>query len=140
MKIAVFGAGAWGTALAVNACARQPVALWAREAAQAEALRAHRENRKYLPGIALPGSLDIVEGDPAAVAAACDLAVIATPMAGLRDMLARLANVEVPVVWLCKGFEPAGADGGKRENGRVCKGSTRAILRRALPSGSARTE
>ena len=59
MKIVVFGAGAWGTALAVNAAGRHEVTLWARDAAQAQALRAERENRRYLPGIALPATLGV---------------------------------------------------------------------------------
>jgi glycerol-3-phosphate dehydrogenase (NAD(P)+) len=112
MKIAVFGAGAWGTALAVNASARHKVVLWARDAAQAQALRADGENRRYLPGVRLPAGLE-VSADPsvAQLAGACDLALVATPMAGLRAMLAALASQSHPVAWLCKGFESAGAEG-----------------------------
>ena len=55
MKICVHGAGAWGTALAVNAADRHEVTLWARDAAQAAAISAARENIRYLPGLALPG-------------------------------------------------------------------------------------
>ena len=39
MRIAVFGAGAWGTALAIHAARRHPVLLWTRDPAQAEAIR-----------------------------------------------------------------------------------------------------
>ena len=59
MKIIVFGAGAWGTALAVSAAARHEVTLWARDAGQAQALRGERENRRYLPGVALPADLAV---------------------------------------------------------------------------------
>ncbi|HUR89417.1 MAG TPA: NAD(P)H-dependent glycerol-3-phosphate dehydrogenase [Ramlibacter sp.] len=112
MKIAVFGAGAWGTALAVNASARHDVVLWARDAAQADAIRRDRENKRYLEGVPLPARLCLAS-DPSisALASACDLAVIATPMAGLREMLAALASQPKPVVWLCKGFESAGVEG-----------------------------
>jgi len=108
MKIIVFGAGAWGTALAVNACARHEVTLWARDAAQAQDLHAARENRRYLAGISLPAGLHISNGAPssiAALAASHDLSIVAAPMAGLRDALSALGAHAGPVAWLCKGFE-----------------------------------
>jgi glycerol-3-phosphate dehydrogenase (NAD(P)+) len=112
MKIAVFGAGAWGTALAVNAAARHDVVLWARDAMQAGALASARSNARYLPGTSLPPQLAISSSQPiAALAASCDLAIVATPMAGLREMLGGLASQKRPVAWLCKGFESSGAEG-----------------------------
>lgn len=112
MRLLVLGAGAWGTALAVHAAARQPVTLWARDAAQAQAMAAARENARYLPGVALPPGLQVVDGpDPAGLAAGHDLVLVATPMAGLRGMLRALDGCRAPVAWLCKGFEPA-RDGG----------------------------
>ena len=54
MKIAVLGAGAWGTAMAVHAAARHDVQMWSRDAAQARAIDAQRENRRYLPVAPLP--------------------------------------------------------------------------------------
>ena len=112
MKIFLLGAGAWGTALAVNAGARHQVSLWARDAAQCAAMRKQGENARYLPGIALPPSLDIEHFDAPALAQAAaraDLFVIATPMAGLRPTLELLRGVTQPVAWLCKGFELAQA-------------------------------
>jgi glycerol-3-phosphate dehydrogenase (NAD(P)+) len=112
MKIAVFGAGAWGTALAVSAAARHDVVLWARDAAQADAIRAQRENSRYLPGVAIPAAVSVSsEADVAALASASDIAIIATPMAGLRAMLTALSRQPKPVAWLCKGFESGGAEG-----------------------------
>ncbi len=108
MKILLLGAGAWGTALAVSAAPRHQVALWARNPAQASALRGSGENLRYLPGIPLPAALRVVAGAPAEVPALCagqDLVVIATPMAGLRDLLVALRDCQAPVAWLCKGFE-----------------------------------
>lgn len=105
MRLLVLGAGAWGTALAVNAAARHDVVLWAREAAQAEAMRAARENARYLPGVPLAQSVRIASGDIGAARSHRDLLVVATPMAGLRDTLASVADAGVPVAWLCKGFE-----------------------------------
>ncbi|CAN7600563.1 MULTISPECIES: NAD(P)H-dependent glycerol-3-phosphate dehydrogenase [unclassified Variovorax] len=112
MKICVLGAGAWGTALAVNAAGRHPVTLWARDAAQAEAMSAARENQRYLPGIALPPSLTIRAGDALAALEGADLAIVATPMAALREQLVLLRDAAYPVAWLCKGVEPARADPG----------------------------
>ncbi len=104
MDIAVVGAGAWGTALAISAARHgRAVTLWARDAAQAQALSADRQNRRYLPGIDLPDGLRVASGDlPRA-----DLYVVASPMAGLRGWLTRLADQQAPVAWLCKGFEQA---------------------------------
>ena len=105
MKIAVFGAGAWGTALAVHAARSHEVHLWAREASAALAIERARANARYLPGVALPASLQVGANFDAAVAhARGGLAVVATPMAALREMLTRLPPA-LPVVWLCKGFE-----------------------------------
>jgi len=63
MKILILGAGAWGSALAVSACAHPQghhVTLWARDSAQAAAMQNQRENQRYLPGVVLPNRLDIL--------------------------------------------------------------------------------
>jgi glycerol-3-phosphate dehydrogenase (NAD(P)+) len=105
MNIAVLGAGAWGTALAISAAARHDVVLWARDAAHAQALDAARCNARYLPEVNLPPGLRIEADFAAAVSAGDDgLTVVATPMAGLRAMLRALPPGR-PVLWLCKGFE-----------------------------------
>jgi len=105
MRITVLGAGAWGTALAVHACARHDVVLWARDAAQLEAMQRVRSNALYLPGTTLPERLGLSSDHDAAVAhGAGGLLLIATPMAALRERLAALPG-DAPVLWLCKGFE-----------------------------------
>ena len=105
--VVVLGAGAWGTALAVAAAGRQPVWLWARDAQQATDIQAHRCNRRYLPGVALPDGLHITSDLAQALAqAATGLTVIASPMAGLRERLTGLPTGG-RVLWLCKGFESA---------------------------------
>jgi len=107
MHIAVLGAGAWGTALSVAASARHEVLLWARDAAQLDAMRRTRCNLRYLPDVELPDALQLSADHAAAVAhGGAGLLVIATPMAGLRERLAALPG-DTPVVWLCKGFERA---------------------------------
>ena len=115
MKIIVLGAGAWGSAVAMSAAqhpAGHAVTLWARDAAQAQSMRAQEQNARYLPGIALPPSLSVVDGDFRALLPGADLVIVATPMAALRGMLLALRGCTAPVAWLCKGFEavPAGAN------------------------------
>ncbi|MDB5932262.1 MAG: Glycerol-3-phosphate dehydrogenase [Polaromonas sp.] len=115
MKIVILGAGAWGTALAVNAAraadagiSRHEVTLWARDAVQLRALQAERANTRYLPGIALPGSLLLQGGGDASLAQAVsgqDLVILATPVSAARSMLERLQHLAVPLAWLSKGFE-----------------------------------
>ena len=105
LPIVVLGAGAWGTALAVAAAARQPVLLWARDAQQAAEMAATRCNLRYLPEVVLPASLRIsADPDDAFAVAAQGLAVIGTPMSGLRDQLLALPP-GAQALWLCKGFE-----------------------------------
>jgi glycerol-3-phosphate dehydrogenase (NAD(P)+) len=107
MKLTVLGAGAWGTALAVHACAAHPTVLWARDAGQAAQMRAARCNTRYLDGITLPAGLEITADFERAIDhAAGGLVLIATPMAALDEMLRRLPADAPGVLWLCKGFEP----------------------------------
>src|SRR5271167_1136703 len=97
-KIAVIGAGAWGTALAVlNARAGKHVTLWARDAAKAAAMRATHENPR-LPGIPLPENLIITHEMPEA-----DLLLLAVPMQHLRALSPSLPR-NIPVVLCAKGL------------------------------------
>ena len=56
-SLAILGAGAWGTALAIKLSSRFDVRLWARDATQAAAIKAARRNERYLPGFLLPDSI-----------------------------------------------------------------------------------
>ncbi len=113
MNLAFFGAGAWGTALAASAAERNDTLLWARSETQCVQMRESRVNRRYLEGVALPAGLAISSDMGAALAhARGGLAVVATPMAALGEMLNRIAQagVDAPgVLWLCKGLEHASA-------------------------------
>ncbi|MFM2446738.1 MAG: hypothetical protein RI936_1185 [Pseudomonadota bacterium] len=108
MKIAVLGAGAWGTAIACAAAASaaHEVLLYARDPAQAQALRQAGSNARYLPGVALPPALAISDsiGD-ALEHAGADLLVCAAPTAALRDLARAARPSDAAFVWLCKGFE-----------------------------------
>jgi len=81
------------------------VSLWARDAGQAAAMRAGRENARYLRGVPLPAALQLVHGEAVQAAAGADLIVVGTPMAALRGLLGQLSASAAPVAWLCKGFE-----------------------------------
>jgi len=110
MNIAILGAGAWGTALAVALSARHDVTLWARDPDQVGALERARCNARYLPDVGLPESV-CVSGSPGRALESATLALVATPTAGLRETLRviRGAKRGVPVLWVCKGFERSSA-------------------------------
>ena len=110
LNIAVLAAGAWGTALAMNFCARHAVTLYTRDAAFAQQMREQRENVPFLPGFPLPEALG-VSADLGAACAGADVIVAATPLAGLRPMLRRLRDEAClrPLIWVCKGLEAGSA-------------------------------
>ncbi|WP_038055631.1 NAD(P)H-dependent glycerol-3-phosphate dehydrogenase [Thermus amyloliquefaciens] len=90
MKVAILGAGAWGTALGVLLASKGvPTALLARRKEQAEALRAMRENRDYLPGVALPAYL-YPTADPEEALEGAELAVVALPSKALEETIGAL--------------------------------------------------
>jgi glycerol-3-phosphate dehydrogenase (NAD(P)+) len=108
MKIAVLGAGAWGTALAINAGAHHTVTLWARDVPQAQTMQAERVNTLYLPDLLFTAGVQVSSAPLGPWLAEQDLVVIGSPMSSLRGMLTQLAPIlgsSVPVAWLCKGFE-----------------------------------
>jgi glycerol-3-phosphate dehydrogenase (NAD(P)+) len=101
-RVAVLGAGAWGTSIASVLAARLEVTLWARDPAQAEALARTRRNERYLRGIEIPAAVKVTSSlDDASRA---ELVLAATPVSGLRDVLQKIQNRSA-LVWLCKGFE-----------------------------------
>ena len=108
MKIAILGAGAWGSGLAIALSDRHRVTLCARDQALASAITAERCNTRYLPGVAVPDRV-VVTADLAMAFAGQDMLLIATPTVGLREVLEKIraAKFAGPVVWACKGFEQA---------------------------------
>src|SRR5687767_8666296 len=103
-RIAVIGAGAWGTALAQSfAGAGHKVVLWARDPDRAAAMQDSRENAAYLPGIALHPGIAVT----ADLAAAEGLRVLAVPAQHLRPILEQLPPRPGPLVITAKGIETA---------------------------------
>ena len=111
MRIAILGAGAWGSALAQHAAAVHPVRLWTRDPAHADALRRERVNARYLPGVAFRHGVEF-DSDLATVLdwlrSGPGLLVLATPVAGLRPTLRAikaLGGSGTATIWLSKGLE-----------------------------------
>ncbi|HXF66689.1 MAG TPA: NAD(P)H-dependent glycerol-3-phosphate dehydrogenase [Burkholderiales bacterium] len=132
MRIAVLGAGAWGTALSISLCARHEVRLWARDARLVAAMRSNKANQRYLPGFELPDSIALTEDIGRALGQA-ELILVAVTTGGLRETLRRIraANCDAPLVWLCKGFEA----GQSKLPHQVCAEEIAPAVPRAVLSG-----
>jgi glycerol-3-phosphate dehydrogenase (NAD(P)+) len=106
-RVAILGAGAWGTALALHLARggeSSGVWLWARDSAQANAIATTRENVRYLPGVSIPQAVAVVTRLEDAVSEAA-LVVVATPIAALLELVTALqSHTTAPLLWLCKGF------------------------------------
>ncbi len=106
--IAVLGAGSWGTALALQLARNgHAVRLWGHEPGHIERLRRERENRAFLPGIALPEAIEPIADLGAAVDGLRHLLIV-IPSKAYRDFLRRLKPLideRVRVFWASKGFE-----------------------------------
>jgi glycerol-3-phosphate dehydrogenase (NAD(P)+) len=109
--IAVLGAGAWGTALAlVAAGAGTKTILWALEKDVADGIAATRENARYLPGVTLPPSIETTTD--IARARDADAVLLVSPAQHVRSMLQKLKGVlkpQIPVVICAKGVERSSA-------------------------------
>ena len=106
-RVAIVGAGAWGTTLAVLIGRVEPVVLIAHDPKSAAAIEAARENARRLPGIELPRAVR-VSADPAALEDATDLVIFAAPSAHLRETVERVAGHVAPTADLLsvvKGLE-----------------------------------
>jgi glycerol-3-phosphate dehydrogenase (NAD(P)+) len=91
-RIAILGAGAWGTALALSLARRggHELCLWSHSAALAEQLADAGENLLYLPGFTLPADIDITADLPRAIFEA-DVLLCVTPSQHLRSVITHIA-------------------------------------------------
>jgi glycerol-3-phosphate dehydrogenase (NAD(P)+) len=106
-RIAVVGAGAWGTTLAVLIGRVEPVVLLVHDEEAASRIDAARENKRRLPDVQLPENV-VVTADPSALAGAEDLVIFATPSAHLRETVERVAPHVAPeadLLSVVKGLE-----------------------------------
>jgi glycerol-3-phosphate dehydrogenase (NAD(P)+) len=106
-KIAVLGAGAWGTALAMHISQRHQVTLWARNSGHVSGMRKARTNPLYLGDFPFNENLQ-VEGDLQVAIKDADLILSVVPTAGFRNILKDLKNLNFtqPIIWAHKGLEP----------------------------------
>jgi glycerol-3-phosphate dehydrogenase (NAD(P)+) len=107
-KIAVFGAGSWGTAFSmVLADAGNDVTIWGRREEVCATINERRENSDYLPGIALPASVTATH-DPEQALAGAEVVVFATPSQTFRQNLTDwkpFLSDDIVMVSLMKGVE-----------------------------------
>lgn len=137
IPVLVVGAGAWGTAVAIHLAGRAPgslVSLWGRDYGQIRAMSESRENKKYLPGAALPSGLALQHDLTQACAdwrakseqhramhpgqGLHGLIVLATPMSALAQSAAELhrllgqPKLGEGLLWLAKGLRSVATDDG----------------------------
>ena len=92
MKFCVVGAGAWGTAFSLHlARGGRAVALVPRRPEQAALIASARENREYLPGVALPPSVEIAAGLAEGLSGA-DVILLACPAQTMRQTAANVRD------------------------------------------------
>ena len=106
-KVAVIGAGSWGTAVAAIAASRTPTILWARREELATQINAEHRNGDYLADYPLPSALAATHDMEEAVHDA-DVVIMGVPSHGFRDILAEAsAHIagDTPIVSLTKGVE-----------------------------------
>ncbi len=130
IRVAVLGAGSWGTALAALACSQADTLIWARDPAVVHELNRQHSNTRYLPDIALPATLRATPTLQEAIEHVCadgvehGLVILGVPVAGLHDACTQIAatldrhrdapcetrcdarcETRITIVWTCKGFQ-----------------------------------
>lgn len=106
-KIAVLGAGAWGTALAIQISHQHSVSLWARNSGHVSGMRKARANPLYLGDFKFNDNLQ-VEDDLSVAIDGADIILSVVPTAGFRAILKDIKALKSnqPIVWAHKGLEP----------------------------------
>ena len=144
-KVAVLGAGAWGTALAMHISQQHDVTLWARNAGHVSGMRKARANPLYLGDFRFNDRLQVEDNLAAAIDGA-DMILSVVPTAGFRQILKDLLqlNATQPIIWAHKGLEPQTAKlpfevaqeelGHERHWGALSGPSFAAELVRGLPT------
>jgi len=108
-KISVFGAGSWGTALAIQAARNgNPTLLWGHNPEHMQNLAQDKQNKRYLAGLSFPELLSI-SSDLKQTAEFSDILLISVPSHAFKDTLLKLKPLvsdKVKIAWASKGFEP----------------------------------
>lgn len=108
MRIAVLGAGSWGTALAILlATNHHSVILWSHKQEYTEEIVARRENPSFLPGVKIPQTIEATSDLDRAMDG-CDMIVTAVPSQFVRSVTVRLHHLpyeKLVIVNVAKGIE-----------------------------------
>jgi glycerol-3-phosphate dehydrogenase (NAD(P)+) len=107
LRVAVLGAGSWGTTVATLACRNTPTRLWARRPEVADEINEQHTNERYLPRTPLPRALVATDSIEEAIRDA-DLVVLGVPCRGIRTTLEEVRKFLrpwVPIISLAKGLE-----------------------------------
>jgi glycerol-3-phosphate dehydrogenase (NAD(P)+) len=109
-RVAVLGAGSWGTALAI-VLARNgvPTALWGRDTGAMSRMRQSRRNERYLPETELPAELSL-EHDLHDALGAARVVLVVTPSHAFGEIVREVASRSPTLdglAWATKGFDPA---------------------------------
>lgn len=109
-SLGVLGAGAWGTALALQAArGGYPVTLWGRDQGAIRVLEGRRQNPRYLPGVSLPANLAIAATLADVARGHRDL-LVCVPSVAFREVVTAVGPHLLPgarLAWATKGFDPA---------------------------------
>ncbi len=109
-RLAVLGAGSWGTALAIQLARNgSQVTLWGHDPAEVDALLRDGENRHYLPGIPLPDGL-LPSADLDRCIGNADDVLVVVPSHAFAEVVARVAAIRPglkALSWATKGFDPS---------------------------------
>ncbi len=108
-KISFFGAGSWGTALAIQAARNgSQILLWGHDPVHISRLAEDRENKRYLAGFVFPDLLKVTDDIKSAVQFS-DVLLISVPSHAFKDTLVKIkpfVNPKVKIAWATKGFNP----------------------------------
>lgn len=107
MRVTVLGAGAWGTALAMQSSLKNDTTLWAHTPSHVQSMQQSYINERYLPGVSLPSRLTFVSDFSEAVSQA-ELILSVVPTKAFRATLSQITRTgsRAPVIWANKGLEP----------------------------------
>lgn len=106
MKVAVIGAGAWGTALAIQAAKAYPVKLWARDSGHISGMKKARSNPKYLGDFTFPNHLELTASLDEAVLTS-DVVISSVPTSAFAEIIQNIQSIDPakPIIWTNKGLE-----------------------------------
>lgn len=104
MRVAVLGAGSWGTALGLVLARNQhEVILWGHHPEHVAEIKRARRNERYLPGIELPAEWTFTS--ELARATEAEAAIVAVPSKAMREVAEKLSGFRGAIVSVTKGIE-----------------------------------